>query len=80
MSDSQQPVTGTPKPWWTSKTIIANIIIAVLGLAMYILQGIQTGQLQPPWVIEPQTLSFWYGVLGMILRFVTTQPVTGGNP
>ena len=80
MSDNQTPVLVTPKPWYASRTIWFNAILMIVGVVVYVLQGIQTGQLQAPWVIDEATLTFWIGVLNMVLRFVTTQPIaTGGK-
>lgn len=76
MSDSQ-PVMVTSKPWYMSRTMWVNLTLAIVGLAVYLLTAIQTGQLQNPFDIEPDTLAFWVGVLNMILRWLTTEPITG---
>jgi hypothetical protein len=60
--------------------MLINLAIALLGLAMYILHGVQTGELQSPWAVAPDTLSFWYGVLNMVLRYLATQPIAGSKP
>jgi hypothetical protein len=65
----------TPKPWYTSKTIILNVAIAALA-------GLEaaTGALQPVfgshnvYAIIAGTLP----VANMILRAMTTQPI--GKP
>lgn len=76
---TEQTLIVTAKPWYKSKTMIANIILMALGLLMYILQGLESGQLESPWAIDQAQLTFWYGVLGTILRFVTTQPLEVGK-
>lgn len=79
MSDSPTPVVVTPKPWWESKTAMFNLLLMILGLAIYVIEGIQSGQLKPPWAIDEATTTFWLGLLNFVLRWLTTQPITAGR-
>jgi len=61
------------KPWVESKTVWFNALVFALGLAAYILKGAQTGEI--PLDVSPETLSMLYGIVGIILRWITKQPV-----
>lgn len=79
METPREQVLVEVKPWYTSKTAVVNLLLMIIGLALYVGQGIQTGELKPPWAIDEATLTFWLGVLNFILRWVTTQPITTGK-
>ena len=63
------------KPWWRSKTIVFNLLSAML---------ISAETTFP--TLKPFLGDVWYGVLftivcmiNVVLRFITTQPVSGGS-
>jgi hypothetical protein len=62
-----------PKNWWESKTIRTNVIVMVLAVILYVLQGISDGALQVQ--IDPAVVALALGVVNIVLRFVTSQPV-----
>lgn len=74
-----KPVLVTPKPFWESRTVWVNTILMLAGLLAYVLRGIQMGEISSPFEVDAVTLSFWIGVLNLILRSLTTQPVTRGR-
>ena len=61
------------KSWMESKTMWFNVIVFALGLAAYILKGVQAGEI--PLDVSPEILSMLYGIVGIILRWITKQPV-----
>lgn len=61
------------KDWYKSRTVWINILIFVLGLAAYILKGIQTGEVQLD--VSPETISMLYGIIGILLRRISSQPL-----
>ena len=61
------------KSWMESKTMWVNLFIFMLGLASFILRGVQTGEVQLD--VSPETVSMLYGIIGIVLRTLTKQPV-----
>jgi hypothetical protein len=53
------------KPWWKSKTILANILIAAIELS-----GVLGG------IVPLGTLQLVTNVLNVCLRLITNEPVT----
>lgn len=69
------------KPAWQSKTIWLNGAVFVLALAIYIVRGIQAGEFSAWISVDQETIAMVLTLLNLILRFVTTQPITvSGNP
>lgn len=61
------------KPWYLSKTLWANALIVVIALL-----GFVTGD-QFPIDLGPEVgyvVAFVLGILNLVLRFLTNQPVT----
>lgn len=60
------------KPWYTSKTVWANVIVVVVAILAYL--GAQPNLLPAefaPWVLAG------VGVLNIVLRFLTGAPLAG---
>lgn len=62
------------KPWYESKTIWANAIIVIVAILT-----LATEQLDLP-AEQVKVLLFLAGSLGIVLRFLTNQPVTTRKP
>ena len=58
------------KPFWKSKTLWANLAVVLVGVADQFIAG---GLIPPEWT--PTVLGF-VGVVNVILRTVTTAPLT----
>lgn len=69
---TKEPVLAVPKPWWKSKTMWFNILIAaLLGVEMNI-PNLQN-------FIEPEQYAYLLGavnIINVVLRTVTKAPVT----
>lgn len=63
-------VTTTSKKWWQSKTLWFNIIGLVLALAGELSKAFPSGQVA-------QISAFVLTIGNIILRLITTQPITG---
>lgn len=61
------------KAWYQSKTVWVNLVIFVLGLLAYILEGVTTGRVQLD--LDADTVAMLTGVIGLVLRFLTTRAV-----
>ena len=61
------------KPWYTSRTVWFNAIILILTVALYVLQGAMSGAISLP--VSTEVLVFITGVVNLVLRFVTSQPL-----
>lgn len=61
----------TDKPWYTSKTVWVNLILVILSIAAYVLQGIGSGDL--PVNIDGEVVLFFSGVVNLFLRFMSNQ-------
>jgi hypothetical protein len=61
------------KPWYESKTVVINAIIVLLAVLGYVLEGITAGAL--PFSLDPEVVAFSMGIINVILRFTTSQPV-----
>lgn len=59
------------KNWWTSKTVWVNILTVLVGIVGVV--QVSAGTL-PPAALPYLTMAG--GILNVILRFVTSQPVT----
>lgn len=57
------------KPWWKSKTIWANVISAAVAVLLLVSQS-------PSFAEYGEYLALAQGILNIVLRLVTTQPVT----
>lgn len=63
----------TGKPWYLSKTLWANAIVVVIALL-----GFVAGD-QFPITLGPEVvyvIGFVLGILNLVLRFLTNQPIT----
>lgn len=63
------------KPWYESKTLWVNIVVMVLSVALFVLQGISDGALVLPFEVSPELIIFLIGLLNAGLRLFTVQPV-----
>lgn len=61
------------KPWWRSKTVWANLL-AVAGVFLSQFAGIDLGA-----EVQAEILVIIMGVVNLVLRFRTTEPITGGG-
>ena len=61
------------KSWWESKTLWFNGLVFLLGAIAYVLRGVQTGEV--PLDIDGDTVAMLVGVVGMLLRWATKQPL-----
>lgn len=78
MSDTQTPVVVTPKPWWESKTHWINgLTVAAIVLSFVIDMQMTDGL---PFNLDPRWITLGLGIVNIILRSVTNQPVTLGKP
>jgi|GEM_PF-6204814 len=59
------------KPWYTSKTIIANIMTALIAVALLAAQS-PSLQAYSEWLLLAQ------GILNIVLRVITTTGIEGG--
>ena len=62
-----------PKPWWQSKTVWINLVVFLLGLIAYVLNGVQTGEVALD--VDADTVAMILGVIGLVMRFLTTRAV-----
>ncbi len=60
-----------PKPWYQSKTIIANIVTAVIAILLLASQS-PSIQVYSEWLLLAQ------GILNIVLRVITTTGIEGG--
>ena len=65
--------TEQPKPWWQSKTVWINLVVFLLGLIAYVLNGVQTGEVALD--VDADTVAMILGVIGLVMRFLTTRAV-----
>jgi len=65
-------MTTPTKPWYTSKTLWFAVLTILAGV------GLQLADLPALESIKPYIMIV-VGAINMGLRFVTTQPVTGGS-
>jgi hypothetical protein len=64
-------MTATPKPWYTSKTLWVNIIVALVAiLELFNVLPVSLPEGAGAWVLFAQS------ALNIILRVVTDQPLT----
>ena len=70
MQNTTSTIQVAKLPWWKSKTLWLNVILIVLG----IIQGAQAKEWIPA---EYQILIA--AILNGIVRFLTTQPIQGGQ-
>lgn len=63
------------KPWYQSKTVIFNGVVLLLTIALYVLQGISSGQLTLP--VSPEIVALLIGIVNLVLRFFTDKPIGG---
>lgn len=61
------------KPWYQSRTIWINAAVVVLGLVMYVLNGVQTGEVALD--LDADTVAMLMGIIGIVLRSLTNQAV-----
>ena len=73
MTYSSDTTDTTPKAWWQSKTVWINLAAFLLGLIAYILNGVQTGEVQLD--LDADTVAMILGVIGLVMRFLTTRAV-----
>lgn len=69
---TKEPVLAVPKPWWKSKTLWFNILVAALLAVEMNLPNLQD-------FIEPEQYAYLLGAVNLInvvLRAVTKAPVT----
>ncbi len=59
------------KPWYTSKTVISNIITALIAVALLASQS-PSLQVYSEWLLLAQ------GILNIFLRVITTTGIEGG--
>lgn len=69
---------SNPKPWYTSKTLWWNVLTIVLAILGFLMTTAAQGGL--PFHIDTRYLVLVAGVVNILLRCVTTQPLTGGKP
>lgn len=62
-----------PKPWWQSKTVWINLVVFLLGLIAYVLNGVQTGEVALD--VDADTVAMILGVIGLVMRFLTNRAV-----
>lgn len=60
------------KPFWQSKTLWFNLLIVLL----FVIDGIQAGQILSDYNIDPEVLLFLSGLGNLVLRFTTSRPLT----
>lgn len=68
-------VTAEPKPWYKSKTLWFNTVVAAVGIATSATPYIEA-------VTDPATFGFITAGIALansVLRFVTKQPITGAG-
>lgn len=65
--------TEQQKPWWQSKTVWINLVVFLLGLIAYVLNGVQTGEVALD--VDADTVAMILGVIGLVMRFLTTRAV-----
>lgn len=68
-------VTTTVKPWWQSKTILINGVVLLISLVAWISESQGAGIL--PFNVSPEAIATTLTALNLILRFATSQPITG---
>lgn len=61
------------KPWYQSRTIWINAAVVVLGLVMYVLNGVQTGEVALD--LDADTVAMLMGIIGIVLRSLTNRAV-----
>lgn len=74
MSDNQTPVVVTPKIWYASKTMWFNGLTVAAMILSFVIDTSMDGGL--PFSLDPRWISLALGVVNILLRAVTSQPVT----
>ncbi len=65
------------KAWYTSKVIWFNVVTLLLAITGFLMVTQSTGGL--PFEVDPRWLIIISGIGNIVLRFVTTAPISGGN-
>ena len=64
------------KPVWQSKTVWVNACVLIIALGMFLIQAINEGQIVGEYTDELLNATVLVvGVVNIILRFVTNQPL-----
>lgn len=83
MSDLGTPVTVPvtiqvePKVWYESKVLWFNALTIIAVVIAFLMQQQAAGTL--PFNLSPEWVVFIQAVINLILRFVTSAPVTGSK-
>lgn len=67
-----------PKVWYTSKTIWFNALTVALAIIGFLMVTQSTSGL--PFDLDPKWLVIASGIINIVLRVITSQPLTGGTP
>lgn len=79
MSDIPKPVVLVePKVWYESKTLWINGLTVLAMILSFVIDAQMTGGL--PLDLDPRWISLALGVVNILLRSVTNQPVTRSRP
>lgn len=62
-----------PKPFWESRTFWANALVALSAILLLATQQFELSERVLEWLL------FASGVTNILLRFVTSQPITTGH-
>jgi len=75
--NQHQPVMTTVKSPWESKTIWVNGLSLVVAILVWVADANNASLL--PFSLEPELVVTLLAIANIVLRFVTTQPITGGS-
>lgn len=63
------------KPFWESKTVWTNVIVAILMALVFIGEGITSGELNLPIEADGAVIVFLVNAANVALRMITKQPI-----
>ena len=64
-----------PKPWWESKTMWINGLTVAAAILAFVVDTQTAGGL--PFDLDPRWVALGLGVVNILLRMTTSQPVSG---
>lgn len=76
MSDNPTPVEA--KPFWESKTMWINVLTVVAMILSFVIDTHMAGGL--PLDLDPRWIALALGIVNIVLRSVTNQPITRSKP
>lgn len=63
------------KPWYQSKTLWVNWLVAVLSAGVILLDAVAADQLPLPVTPDAAMVALALGVVNLVLRYLTDQPI-----